>query len=193
MNGASAMSQATSLMTTEELLALPENGVDRELIRGELREHPMTRRNRHHSRAEARIAGLLTIWHLQQPQPRGDVLSGEAGCILRRNPDTTVGIDVCYVSAETARRHSGDTELIDGPPILAVEVLSPKDVLEEVEEKVSEYLAAGVKLVWLVNPYRRTVTVFRPDAEPQLFNVTQEVSGDPHLPGFKAAVAAIFE
>jgi len=58
---------------------------------------------------------------------------------------------------------------------------------------MSEYLAAGVKLVWLVNSYRRTVTVYRPDAEPQLFNVAHEISGEPHLPGFKVAVAAIFE
>ncbi len=39
-------------MTTEELLALPEDGLDRELIRGQLREKPMTRRNRWHSRNE---------------------------------------------------------------------------------------------------------------------------------------------
>lgn len=187
------MSSATTLMTTEELLALPENGMERELIRGELKERPITRRNKHHSHAEARIATFLTNWLLQQPQPRGDVLSGEAGCILRRNPDTTVGIDVCYISPETTQRQTGDTQLIDGPPILAVEVLSPKDVLEEVEEKINEYLAAGVRMTWVVNPYRRTVTVYRPDARPQLFNDTQELSGEPHLPGFKTPVAAIFE
>ncbi|MBY0526104.1 MAG: Uma2 family endonuclease [Gemmataceae bacterium] len=187
------MSSATTLMTTEDLLALPDNGTDRELIRGELRERPMTRRNKHHSGAEANIAAFLKIWLLQQPAPRGKIHSGEAGCILRRNPDTTVGIDVCYVSAETARQQSDETELIEGPPILAVEVLSPKDVLEEVEDKINEYLAAGVQLTWVVNPYRRTVTVYRPDTPPQFYNHSQELSGEPHLPGFTVPVAAIFE
>jgi Uma2 family endonuclease len=189
------MSQATTLMTTEELLALPDNGVDRELIRGELRERPMTRRNTEHSGILINIGWLLKTWVITQPEPRGKVYGGEVGCILRRNPDSTVGIDVAYVTADSLARRSGTTTLIEGPPLLAVEILSPNDTQEEVEEKekVKEYLAVGVALVWIVNPWRRTGTVYRPDAEPQLFNVTQEVSGEPHLPGFKVAVATIFE
>src|SRR5689334_17467074 len=95
------MSVATppSLMTTEEMLALPENGMDRELINGELREYPMTKRNQWHSSTEANIAYYLKGWRDQNPDRGGRVVSGEAGFRLRRNPDTTVGIDVAYVSA----------------------------------------------------------------------------------------------
>src|SRR5690349_20342695 len=89
-------------LTTEDLLALPENGTDRELIRGELREKPVTRRNRRHSRTMVRIGYLLERWLQRQPEPRGEVVCGEAGFRLLRNPDTTVGIDVAYVSAEVA-------------------------------------------------------------------------------------------
>jgi Uma2 family endonuclease len=180
------------LMTTAELLALPEDGIERYLIDGQLRERPMTRRNRTHSRIEARLAHLLGNWLDQQPEPRGAVHSGEAGCILRHDPDTTVGIDVVYIGPEQAAREPEDTSLIDGPPVLAVEILSPTTTQEEIDEKVDQYLAAGVPLVWLVDPHFRTVRVHRPGAEPELFNVTQELSAEPHLPGFRVAVARIF-
>src|SRR5205807_6730919 len=87
------------LMTTAELLAMPRNGKEHWLIAGQLREKPMTVRNRVHSRIMARSTNLLESWHQAQPEPRGLVLCGEAGCRLGRNPDTTVGIDVVYVAA----------------------------------------------------------------------------------------------
>jgi Uma2 family endonuclease len=114
------------LMTTEEMLILPKNGMDLELIRGELREKPETRRNRHHSRVDARIAGALWNWLETEPMKRGEVVSGEAGFRLHRNPDSTVGIDVAYVSAEIAKQQP-DAMYFEGPPVLAVEILSPSD------------------------------------------------------------------
>ena len=53
-------------------------------------------------------------------------------------------------------------------------------------------LRAGVRLVWLVDPHYRTVLVYRPDQEPELFNVRQELTAEPHLPGFRVPVAQIF-
>jgi Uma2 family endonuclease len=183
---------APSVMTTEELLALPQDGMDRWLIRGQLREKPTTVRNRTHSRIMARVTRFLDVWLDQQPEPRGEVLCGEAGVKLRRDPDTTVGIDVVYVSAEVAARRSEDTTLIDGVPVLAVELLSPNDTLEEVDEKIDGYLAAGVPLVWVIDPHHRMVEIFRPGAEPELVNVRQELSGEPQLPGFRVPAAQLF-
>jgi hypothetical protein len=91
-------------MNTEDMLALPEDGIDRGLIRGQLREKPLTKRTRTHSRIEAKLAYLLGAWLEKQPAPRGEILCGEAGCRLRRNPDSTVGIDVVYISAEVAAK-----------------------------------------------------------------------------------------
>jgi Uma2 family endonuclease len=48
-------------------------------------------------------------------------------------------------------------------------------------------------LVWILNPYDRTVTVYQPDDEPDAFNVREELSGGPHLPGFRVPVARLFE
>jgi Uma2 family endonuclease len=180
-------------MTVVEFLALPDDGVERDLIRGELRERFMTRRNRWHAKVEAKIAYLLHRWRAGLPQPRGEVYSGEVGCVLRRNPDSTVGIDVVYAAAEVASHASDETTMLDGPPILAVEILSPNDTIEQIGEKVDEYRAAGVALVWLVDPHFRTIMVHQQDKPPVLFNADQTIDGDPHLPGFHLAVREIFE
>ena len=181
-----------TLMNTEELLALPENGMERDLIRGELREKPMTRRNPQHSYSESKIAQFLWNWLDQQPEPRGEVLDGEVGFRLRRDPDTTVGIDAAYISAELSAATPKNARLIDGIPILAVEILSPSNTYAEVMEKVEDYVAVGVPLTWVVEPVFRTVTIYRPGHEPELLNSLQELTGDPHLPGFRAPVAALF-
>jgi Uma2 family endonuclease len=181
------------LMTAEELLALPEDGVDRWLIRGQLREKPMTRRNRFHAKLEARIAQLLGEWLDAQPVPRGEVLSGEAGVTLRRNPDTSVGIDVVYISAQVAGAQSDQSSMIEGVPTLAVEVLSPSDSEEEINEKIMDYLSSGVALVWVVDPHFQTITVYEPARPPVLYNIQQTLSADPHLPGFRVPLARIFQ
>jgi Uma2 family endonuclease len=167
----SIMATASSLMTTEELLAIPEDGTDRWLIAGELRERPMTRRNRFHSRTMARVTRFLDSWLDEQPETRGQVLVGDAGVILGHDPDTTVGIDVTYISAEVMLRQTEDSTLIDGVPTLVVEILSPSDTIEDINEKIDAYLAARVSIIWIIDPYRRTITVHQPDSVPKLFNV----------------------
>ncbi len=181
------------LLTTEELLALPSDGKERWLIRGQLREKPMTVRNRWHSRIVMRIGQLLGNWLDQQPEPRGEIMGGEAGCRLQHDPDTTVGIDVVYVSPELAADESAETTLIDGIPTLVVEILSPSDTQQEIDEKIDDYLGAGVPLVWIVDPHDHTVLVYRPGADPELCTGHQELNGDPHLPGLRIPVGQIFE
>ena len=180
------------LMTLEEMLALPDAEVERDLIEGRLVERPMTKRNRWHGRVESRLARLLDQWLDTLPEPRGEIVSGETGFRIRRNPDTSVGIDVAYVSAEVIAATPETSPYLEGPPILAVEILSPSNLHGEMVEKIRAYLDAGVALVWLVDPDFRTVIVYRPDGAPEMFNVHQELSGGPHLPGFQAAVARIF-
>src|SRR3954467_9110478 len=65
------------LMTTEELDALPDDGTERWLIHGELREGELTRRNLSHSEIEANFSGEIYLWRKTQPRPRGKVISGE--------------------------------------------------------------------------------------------------------------------
>ena len=181
------------LMTTQELLALPDDGMERELSRGKLREREMTRRGRRHTRAGTAIARLLANWLVSQPIPRGEVLTGEAGFQLQREPDTTVGIDVAYISADLAQLSPEDAFIIEGIPTLAVEILSPSDQQQDVFAKVRDYLDAGVPAVWIVETVFKTVTVYAPGAEPQMFTVKDELTAEPHLPGLRIRVADVFE
>lgn len=182
------------LMTAEEFLALPEeDGVERMLIRGELWEKPITRRNRFHTETEALITYYLLAWVRSQPRPRGKVHSGEVGVRLRRTPDTTFGIDAVYYSPDRAISAQGDdTTLLDGPPTLAVEILSPSDKVEDIQVKLDEYLAAGVPVVWVVDPHFKTVTIYRPGRGPELLHGQATLTDETHLPGFKVAVADLF-
>jgi Uma2 family endonuclease len=197
------MSTATppKLYTTEDLLAMPDDGVERWIIRGQLREKPpevpgakMTVRNRRHSEVLISIGAVLKLWQKSQPEPRGQVYGGEAGVRLRGTPESTVGVDVVYAGPNVvAVQSDGNTTLLDGAPTLAVEILSPNDSQDQVDEKIDNYLAAGVPLVWIVNPYRRTITVYRPGQEPDLYNRTQQMPESPLMPGFAPAVSELFE
>jgi len=83
--------------------------------------------------------------------------------------------------------------LIDGVPTLVVEILSPSDTIEDVNEKIDAYLAAKVCIIWIIDPYRHTITVHRTDSVPKLFTIRDELSAEPHLPGFRVPVARLFE
>ena len=182
------------LMTLDEFMVLADDeGVDRMLIQGRLWERPMTRRNRWHAACEAAIAGLLWSWLRSQPKPRGMVFSGEAGFVLRGTPASAVGIDVAYASYEVVSRSDHGTRMVDGPPILAVEILSPSDKQEEVLAKVREYLDVGVPLTWVVEPVFQTVTVYRPNDRPKLYSGTDVLTGENQMPGFSITVQDIFE
>ena len=132
------------------------------LINGELWEMPMTNRNRFHSRLMVRVGKLLDNWLDNQPEPRGAVLGGEAGVRLRNDPDTTVGVDVVYISAETLAQQTDESTIIDGLPVLIVEILSPSDTQEIIKQKMDTYLGVGMPLIWVIDPHDRTVTVYRP-------------------------------
>ena len=66
-------------------------------------------------------------------------------------------------------------------------------LLRHVTSKIDEYRQTGVRLVWYVEPTFSTITVHRPDAAPISFNVHDELTAEPHLPGFRVAVADILE
>lgn len=180
------------LLTTADLLVLPHDGMERWLVAGRLRERPMTVRNRVHSRIMVRLSHLLESWREQQPEPRGEVFCGEAGCRLGRNPDTTVGVDVVYATANLVAHQPDDTTLIDGVPMLVVEILSPSDVMEDINEKIDLYQGFRVPLVWVIDPHDRTVTIYRLDSQPQMININGELSDEPNLPGFRIKVAEVF-
>ena len=176
-------------MTTEELFALPEDDdLDRELFRGELREEEMAKRSVGHSKAVSNVSKALAGWCDKQPEPRGIAIGGEAACRIRRDPDTTIGVDAACISPKVAAATPKNARFVDAPPVLAVEVLSPSDRHQHVVERIAEYLECGVPVVWLVDPILETVEVFHPDSPPALFNIGQQMAEDRALPGLRASV-----
>ena len=182
------------LMTSEDLFALPPSKkVDRWLFRGELRESKVTKRNPSHSGATAKLTAFLVIWLSKQPKPRGKVYSNEAYFRIRKDPETNVGIDIALSTPTQAANTKKKASYVDGPPVLAIEVLSPNDKLKDINEAIDEYLDCGVKQVWIVDPYTETVAVHRAGREPAHYTRSQMLPGGDDLPGFSCDVADIFE
>ena len=197
------MSTLARPISPAELLAMPDDGKRRWLINGELREQEMetaelagrtmTIRNRFHSEAMANVTTAVNNWRYALPEPRGRVVCGEAGVRLPGDPPTTVGVAVAYVPPGVMVEQTEDSTIIHGVPTLVVEILSPNDTVEHLDEMVTTYLAAGVPLVWEVDPHDRTVTIYQPGDEPTLVNARQQLTGGVVLPGFATPVARLFE
>ena len=134
------MSAGTAQITTDELLAMPDDGIERWIINGELREGGMTVRNTWHAETTSNVDFALRSWLRTQPRPRGKVYVGHAGVRLKRGPDSTVGIDLVYLAAPLAAQTPAGTKVIEVVPTLAIEILSPSDKQEDVEEKIDSYL-----------------------------------------------------
>jgi Uma2 family endonuclease len=118
-------------------------------------------------------------------------VSVEGGFLLGRDPDVVRSPDVWFV--ESSRLEGVSTHaFIEGPPTLAVEVVSPGDHWSEVEEKVQEYLAAGSLAVWVIDPRTQRVTVRTPD-EVRVYQQHENLDGAPALPGFSMALSEVFE
>ncbi len=185
------------LMTHEEFMALPDDGVTRELWEGVLKEFPQEKvdgvpvRNRFHSYASTKVSKTLDNW-VDDGGQGGQVHSGDVGALLQNEPDTTVGIDVAYFSADTMARQTGASTIIVGAPVLAAEINSPGDSIEGVHQKVQTYLKHGTSIVWIINPYARTLQIFRRGQPPVTLNDTQTYENEELLPGLRFAVADLF-
>ena len=179
-------------MSLAEFRELPEeDGVERMLIRGELWEKPMTKRNWQHSEILIEIGFHLKMWIKSQPTSPGKVFGGEAGVELPRI-GSGVGIDVAYFSNEIIGSQTDSQRFIIGPPTLAVEILSPSDQQGELWAKIDNYLDAGTPLIWIVDPHFRTVDVYRPNDQPRRVAGQDELSDESHLPGFRVSVNQFF-
>jgi Uma2 family endonuclease len=96
--------------------------------------------------------------------------------------------DASFVSKQRLPADWQSLGFLSIPPDLAVEVTFPNDLAYEVDEKVEEYLSAGVKLVWEINPIERMVTVHRLDGTVQKLHERDVLSGEDVIPGFECRV-----
>lgn len=70
-------------------------------------------------------------------------------------------------------------------PHFVAEIVSPSNSLEDQQAKMEEWIACGVALGWLIDPFLRQVHVYRPNAVPEVLDDPEALSGDPELPGFE--------
>lgn len=132
---------------------------------------------------------VLNLYARQQR--KGYVLSNDAGVLLERNPDTLRNPDVVFFAE--ARKYSDlNPRFVENVPVLAVEVLSPNDRLNKTIRRIHEFLRAGIRLVWVVDPETCDVSVYRPDRPPYAVEGDLELTGDEVLPGFRCRVGDFF-
>ena len=180
------MAAVQEITTAEQLFHAPELGRC-ELVRGELAL--MSPAGYEHGVIAIRIGVLLSAFVMRKRL--GEVTAAETGFKIGHDPDTVRAPDVGFVRAErTPRgRHRG---FFDGPPDLAVEVLSPDDRAGEVLAKVQDWLSAGCRAVWVVDPTSCTISVYRGPHEATVLKVGDVLSDDELMPGFRLPVAEVF-
>lgn len=182
------MTTQTRPMTATELLHLPDDGNRHELVRGELRQMPPA--GNIHGRIVVRIT-----WRLAQyveENELGVVYAAETGFKLASNPDTVRAPDTAFVSREQVEAAGHVEGYWPGAPDLAVEVISPGDTHSEVTEKALDWLDSGCRAVWVVDPRRRTITVYRSRDDIRILTAEDRLEDHEVVKGFTVAVADIF-
>jgi len=192
-----ATSTIEKIWTSEDLEQFPDDGVERWIDRGRLVEFPsgedMSLCSPIHGSVVIATGTVLRVWSRSRPAPRPCVYGGDIFCKFRNEPDTNAGIDIVVVAPEQAAEITADSRFIEGPPLLAIEIVSASDTMKKISSKTKLYLEHGTPLVWLVDPFDRSVTVYRPGTPPVLFNSGHELTAEPELPGFRCRVSELFE
>jgi Uma2 family endonuclease len=179
------MTSPPGLLTADELLQLhiPDKRV--ELVRGVLvvREPPGGRHGRIAMNLGVELANYVRSRDL------GVVYAAETGFTLTRHPDTVRAPDVAFVRSDRLR----SPEPIGFPnlaPDLVVEVLSPGDRPGEILAKVADWLSAGTRLVWVIDPERRLARVYRQDGSERIVAGDERLDGEDVVPGFSSLLGA---
>lgn len=171
--------------TIADLLKMPDDGYKHELVDGEI---VVSAAGFRHSEIAARIAHIVATY--LEKSPIGKVYSADVGILFPngnlRSPDVTF---VRNEKLPDGVSPEGFGEII---PDLAVEVLSPSDRMRQVAQKIGEFLEMGVPLVWLVDPKRESVTVYRSLSDTDQLRREYTVDGGAVLPGFTCPVSRFF-
>lgn len=175
-------------LTVEDLPGLPDDDYRYELVAGHLVREPPP--GGEHGGITVNVA--VHLYAFVREHRLGRVF-GETGYVLASNPDTVRGPDVSFVSTDRLTSLPRRGPYLVGAPDLAVEVVSPGNTKKEVAGKVSEYLAAGGRAVWVIEPRRERVTVHRPGSVPVTLGSDEALEGGEALPGFHLPVSELLE
>jgi len=189
----STTTATTHPVTADELLTMPDrdeqgNYCLLELVRGEVRR--MSPTGLEHGAICIEIAAVL--WNFVKERKLGLVFAAETGFVVERNPDSVLGADAAFVSTERLADIENPEKFVPFAPDLAVEVLSPSNTVREMEEKIDLYFGAGSRMVWIVSPKRRTVSVYTSPLEVRILSERDTLEGGDVLPGFSYELSKLF-
>ena len=182
------MSTATSLTTAEDLLRMPDDGFRYELVEGKLKA--MSLHGAAHGVSVVRLTRFLAN-HVEHNHV-GVVLAAGTGFRLAQDPDTVRAPDIAFIQSSRIPAAGLPKAFWPGAPDLAVEVLSPSDSAEEVEEKVNDWLDHGCSMVWVVSPKQKTITVSCSKTDITILSENETLDGRDVVPGFQCSVQEIF-
>lgn len=145
-----------------------------------------------HGRIGTRLAAML--FEFVERHHLGAVNAIETGYVIETNPDTVLAPDVAFVSQAQIDAQESTPGFWRGAPDLVVQVVSPSDSFVQVERKVSQWIEAGCRLAWVVNPGQQTVQVYSSETPAQItfLGISDSLSGGDILPGFSLPVDSIF-
>ncbi|RKU14731.1 hypothetical protein C6501_07790 [Candidatus Poribacteria bacterium] len=169
-------------MTLEEFLQNDIEGY--EYIKGEL--VPMSPPTMEHG--EISMSLILPLGAYVREKQLGRLYPADTTFKL---DDRLVKPDIAFVSTERLPENRRQGSPI--PPDLAVEVVSPTDSQSKVVEKALAYLKAGTRLVWIIEPIGKTVTVYRSETEIKTLTRKDTLTGEDVVEGFSCPVAQLFE
>ena len=177
------------LVTAEMLAARPDTGERTELVRGEV----VSTSPAGAEHGELAIVIGAAIYDHVRRHKLGRVYGAETGFVLSRDPDTVRAPDAAFVAAARLADRPRRSGFFDGAPDLAVEIVSPNDGYQDVEDKVRDYLNAGTRAVWVVNPRAQTVTAHESTRLARTLTVSDTLDGGDTLPGFALPVRDLFD
>ncbi len=169
-------------MTLEEFLANDVEGY--EYVNGELIPRPGT--SLEHGSIGANVFRYLDRYVYEKQL--GKVYFSETGFQVN---ERVLKPDIAFLSTERIPEDQRKASPV--PPDLAIEVVSPSDAWDRVEEKAFAYLAAGTRMVWVFKPISQTVTVYRSRTDIKLLTCNDTLTGEDAVEGFSCQVALLFE
>ena len=182
------MTETLQRSTASELFEMPDDGFRYELVKGELRR--MSPAGGEHGAVVWNLSSLLGP-HIKADK-LGQGFGAETGFKIAADPDTVRAPDVAFVRRERIPEAGIPKNFWEIAPDLAVEVVSPGDTYDEVDEKVNDWLDAGTRAVWVVNPRKRLVSVYRSVKDVTILTEEDVLDGGDVLPGFSCKVSEIF-
>ena len=160
-----------------------------ELWRGEVREYMPA--DWQHGRTSATIGAAIGL-HSQQ-HALGEAFAAGTGFIVRTPAgESVLAPDTAFIRKERLSPDLPDEGFCPIAPDLVVEVLSPSESLATAQEKAREWLAGGATLVWLIDPKRRVVEVWRREGLMRTLGDDETLSGEEVLPGFAFPVRELW-